>query len=254
MRLFFLLSLILLVPAPPAAAAETLRLVISDQAGMPYLTDTDKADGGLPGLAVELVQLAAQACDITLKIDRLPSLRSLQALRNGTEDAMLLLSYNPERAVYAHYPLRDGQPDGRYRLATLSYSFFVQRGSGISWDGKQLLGYDGKVGTDLGWSVVRDLAQLGIPVENAVGVETNLAKLRKGRIRVYAAQNILVDTYLKNSDDIVALSPPIATRDYFLPFNRLYAQYHPQVVHCLWQQIASQREPLYRQRARAYGL
>lgn len=249
-RLF--MAALLLLGTLSAQAETSLRLVMSDQAGPPYLQGVGRDLINPPGLAMELVQRAARSCALRLEIDRQASLRLLQNLRTGMADAALLLSYNAERGAYAHYPMHDGVPDGRYRLTTLSYSFFVRSDSNIRWDGRVLSGFTGKVGTDLGWSVVRDLAQLGIAVENAVGVPANLGKLRLGRIKVYAAQNIIVESYLQDQRDIVALKPPIATKDYFLPFSQAFAASNPQAVQCMWQQIAEQRDALYRQRAREY--
>ncbi|MFC3627440.1 hypothetical protein ACFOKJ_15075 [Vogesella amnigena] len=247
-----LLIATLLLAALPAQADTSLRLVMSDQAGPPYLAGVGRELANPPGLAMELVQQAARHCAVRLEIDRQASLRLLQNLRTGMADAALLLSYNAERGGYAHYPLRDGVPDSRYRLTTLSYSFYVRSDSNIRWDGRVLSGFSGKVGTDLGWSVVKDLEQLGIAVENAVGVPANLGKLRLGRIKVYAAQNIIVDSYLQDRSDLVALTPPIVTKDYFLPFSLAFAASNPQTVQCMWQQIAERRDTLYRQRAKEY--
>ncbi len=242
----------LLLLAVPAQAESSLRLVMIDQDSPPYLTGVGRELASPPGLAVELVQLAARRCALRLEVNRLASLRMLQSLRSGMADAALLLSYNPERGGYAHYPMRNGVPDSRYRLTTLSYSFYVRSDSHICWNGRALSGFAGRVGTDLGWSVVRDLEQLGIEVESAVGVPVNLGKLRLGRIKVYAAQSIIVESYLQDQRDIVALKPPIATKDYFLPFSQAFAASNPQAVQCMWQQIAEQRDALYRQRAREY--
>lgn len=248
-----LLRLLLLLPLS-AAAAVPLRVAINDQPAAPYIIGEGKSLASPPGLAVELLQQAAAPCNVYLLLQRQSSLRQLQALRSGTTDAILLLSYNPERAAFAHYPLRDGKPDGRYRLATLSYSFYVRSGSKLQWDGQQLQGLNSdKVGTDLGWSVAADLARWHIPVEGAVGVEANLAKLRAGRIAAYAVHTNLADAYLQGSHDVVPLQPPISTKDYFLPFGLRFASAHPQEVQCLWQHIASQRDALLQQRGPVYG-
>ncbi|WP_174872981.1 substrate-binding periplasmic protein [Vogesella oryzae] len=248
-----LLRLLLLL-ALPAGAAVPVRVLVNDQPAAPYITGEGPSLASPPGLAVELLQQAATSCNVNLQLQRQSSLRQLQALRSGAADAILLLSYNAERAAFAHYPLRDGKPDSRYRLATLSYSFFVRKGSKLQWDGEHLLGLDdGKVGTDLGWSVASDLMRKDIAVEGAVGVEANLAKLRAGRIAAYAVHNTLAEAYLQGSHDVVALQPAISTKDYFLPFSRRFAAEHPQEVQCLWQHIANQREALLLQRGAAYG-
>lgn len=236
-----------------ASAAVPLRLVLNDQRSPPYLLGDGTELENPPGLVVELVQQAAQACDVSLQVERQSSLRQLQSLRNGSADAVPLLSYNAERAQYARYPLRHGRPDPHYRLTTLSYSFYVRKGSRVGWDGKRLANYRGQVGTDLGWSVVGDLARLGIAVENAVGVAANLAKLRLGRIDVYAAQDVLVAAHLQGDHGLVALRPAIVTKDYYLPFSQQFSLQYGHVVQCMWQQIAGQRDALYLRRGRSYG-
>lgn len=248
------LSLMLLPLAMQSVcAAVPLRLVLNDQSSPPYLLGNGAELENPPGLVVELVQQAAQACDVSLQVERQSSLRQLQSLRTGNADAVPLLSYSPERAQYASYPMRHGQPDPRFRLTTLAYSFYVRKGSPVRWDGKQLSGYRGKVGTDLGWSVAGDLARLGIAVENAVGVATNLAKLRLGRIDVYAAQDVLVAALLQGDHGLVALRPAIVTKDYYLPFSLQFSQQYGQVVQCMWQQTAGRRAVLYQRRGPSYG-
>ncbi|MFC3531507.1 hypothetical protein ACFOLG_04850 [Vogesella facilis] len=253
MLLSILTRLLLLLPLS-AAAALPLRVAINDQPAAPYIIGEGKSLASPPGLAVELLQQAAAPCNVYLLLQRQSSLRQLQALRSGAADAILLLSYSPERAAFGYYPLRDGKPDSRYRLATLSYSFYVRSSSKLQWDGQQLQGLNGgTVGTDLGWSVAADLARWHIPVEGAVGVAANLAKLRAGRIAAYAVHNNLAEAYLQGSHDVVALQPPISTKDYFLPFSLRYAAEHPQEVQCLWQRMASLRDALLQQRGPAYG-
>lgn len=245
--------LILLCLAVPAAA-EPLRLVLGNQASPPYIMGDDELPASNPGLAVELAQAAAGACQLTLQIRRLPGPRLLQALEGGEADAALMLSYNVERARYLVYPMLGALPDNNRRLATLSYVFYARDDGKLSWDGQTLQGTVRSVGTNAGWSINQDLQKLGLMVEPTSSVAANFQKLAAGRIDAYATQDTLGDAYLAQHPHpgLRKLSPPINAKPYFLPFTRAWANQHAEAASCVWREIAARRDTLMQQRLPAY--
>ncbi|MCB6185183.1 transporter substrate-binding domain-containing protein [Leeia sp. TBRC 13508] len=205
-----------------------------------------------PGLSVELVRQAAKACKVDIKLKRLPSQRLLQEIKSGEIDAVIQLSYSPERAEYAAFPMIDNKVDGKARLTTLTYCFYVDAKRPIQWDGKKLSNTNLPVGAIYGWSVIQDLEKLKINFETAPDFKSNIAKLRANRIAAFAAQSALVEAYLGSDKSIVALSPPIAEKDYFLPFSLPFAQKYPEAKQCLWKHISQMRDEVFLQRASAY--
>ena len=79
-------------------AATPLLLGLGDQATPPYKLGEATLPATLPGVAVELLQLAAANCDVALRIKLLPGTRMLKELENGDLDGAGLLSYTAERA------------------------------------------------------------------------------------------------------------------------------------------------------------
>ena len=250
--------LALLCGLPLAAVASGTRapltIVAMDQASPPYVIGEGDHFAPQPGLAVELAQRAAKACGVELQLLRQPGLRMLQSLKSGSADAALLLSYNEERAQFAVYPLRDGQPDGRQRMSTLRYVLFVRHDSTLTWDGERLSPPQAVVGSNIGWSVIKDLERHQIKVETALNVGSNFNKLQAGRIDAYAIQDLLAAGYLATHPKLAvrALPQPLVSKDYFMPFSRQFAARQPQLVQCMWQQVARQRDALLQRRMAIY--
>jgi polar amino acid transport system substrate-binding protein len=148
----------LLASLPVAAAQEiALRIGVNQQSSPPYIMGDSLQLQALPGIAIEQVHNAATSCGIVPKLERYPPLRLLNSLKSNLIQGVLMLSYSEERATFAVYPMRDELPDHRQRLTTLSYAFFVNQASNLAWDGKKFTGLQGKVGVNMGWSVIKYL-------------------------------------------------------------------------------------------------
>ncbi|AXE29461.1 hypothetical protein DK842_05820 [Chromobacterium phragmitis] len=249
-----LIPLIACCLSAAAPAAESLAIGIGDQAFPPYKLGDDKLDPRKPGLSVELVQAAARSCKLRADIRLLPGARLLKELETGSVDAVMMLSYTPDRAAYAVYPMLAGKPDEARRLATLSYVLYVRADSDVRWDGRRLLNLRRSVGTNAGWSINKDLQKMDIPAETANSVEQNFEKLANKRIDAYAVHETLGDDFLEHNTalKIRKLAPPISSKPYFLPVSRRYAASHPKQVDCLWSAIAAQRDALTRKRIHFY--
>ncbi|KUM05181.1 transporter substrate-binding domain-containing protein [Chromobacterium subtsugae] len=237
-----------------SATAASVVVGVGDQAFPPYKLGNQTLDPRRPGLSVELVRLASQSCGLQADFRLLPGARLLKELENGNVDAVMMLSYTPERARFAVYPLRSGLPDEARRLATLSYVLYALKGSRLAWDGHHLSNQKRAIGTNAGWSINLDLQRMGIPAEAANSVEQNFDKLLSRHIDGYAVHESLGDAYLARHPALPArkLSPPISTKPYFLPFSRRYAATQPRQMQCVWQAIAANRDELLRRRIAAY--
>ena len=244
------LLITLCLASAPVFAATSLLVGLGDQATPPYKRGDDRLPDRRPGLAVELLQLAAANCDVRLQFKLLPGVRMLKELESSELDGAALLSYTAERAAYAMFPMLNGKPVESQRLATLSYVFYVRPDHHLQWHGSILQGLVRKVGTNFGWSINHDLDKLGIPVEPANSVEQNFMKLQAGRIDAYATHELLGDSYLAIHNDmsLVKLLPPVISKAYYLLFSRNHAGRYPVVTSCMWRQIGIQRERLYQQR------
>lgn len=227
-----------------AQAAPILKLAYSDMASPPYyLGDSDSVPAE-PGPAVTLSQRAARQCGMVVQLSRWPGKRLTERLKLGEEDAVLMLSWTPERAGYAVYPMRGDAPDRDLRLVTLRYAFYVTRGSALQWDGSTLNGQTRPVGANLGWSVVSTLREHRIEVEEGNDTEQNFRKLRAGRIDAFAVQDHIGDRYLAANPNagLMRLEPPLVNKDYFLVFSRNWFSRNPSLSACVWRTVAKLRE------------
>ncbi len=197
-----------------------------------------------PGMAIELIRQAAQDLGIEVRFERLPNKRVLLALQNGSIDGAFIYSHNAERATFASFPMRNGQPDPLRRVARLSYYVYQLKGVPPYWDGQQFLPLPRPVGANAGYSVVADLKKMGIDVEEAKNTDQNFNKLRLGRLAAVAAQDVMTDGWLQKTKatDIEKLPLPLVSKDYFLIFGQRYAKEHAALVEKLWDRIAATRE------------
>jgi polar amino acid transport system substrate-binding protein len=208
-----------------------------------------------PGIAVELVNLAAAAVKCTVTWARLPNRRVMRAMEHGEVDAMLMYSYNEERAMYSVYPMKDGKPDSRLRLAELSYHVYTLDGSPITWDGKQFNPAPGVLGVNSGYSIAADLRKAGFTVEEARTTEQNFQKLRLGRIAAYVMQDDPADMVIESQGihGVRKLALPYSSKDYFLPFSKALHPPPSALPERLWESLAKVRRTHIRELLKKYG-
>ncbi len=238
-----LLCLVLCLTARMVQALE-LRLAYSDVSTYPWQTGEGLQMSNPPGLAIELIRAAAQDLGVEVVFERLPNKRVLLALQNGSIDGAFIYSHNAERAAFASFPMKNGQPDSQRRVARLSYYIYQLKNTAPLWDGQQFVAQNRPIGANAGYSVVGDLKKMGIEVEEAKNTEQNFNKLRLGRLAAVAAQDVMTDAWLQKvkASDIEKLPQPLVSKDYFLIFGQRYAKEHAALVEKLWDRIAATRE------------
>jgi polar amino acid transport system substrate-binding protein len=226
------------------ANACPFRIVYSDQPSPPYYLGEGEAIPAQPGIAVELLNLAAAKMGCKIVWQRFPNRRALREMESGAVDAMLLLSYNPERALYAVYPMVGGTPDPTYSLATLSYSVYVKTGTALKWDNRQFSPATALIGANAGYSVVEELRKMGLSVEESTTTANNLKKLLMGRTSAYVGQDFQADLVIDelHLTTLQKLPVPFSSKDYYLPFSKQYFYQAPNTAIQLWKQIGEVRK------------
>jgi polar amino acid transport system substrate-binding protein len=221
------------------ANACVIKLAYNEIAAPPYYFGDAGKTPDNPGPAIELVDLAAAKLGCKMVWQRKPLRRILRELETNDIDATLALSYSKERTATMVYPMKNNSPDASLALWTLSYDFYVKHGSTLTWDGKSFNRTPTRVGANAGYSIVKDLADLGIATEVAQGDVNNLGKLASNRIEVYAGQSLFVDQLREQAafKDIEKLSPPIIRKDYFLVFSQGFYASSGETAHKLWKHI-----------------
>lgn len=158
--------------------------------------------------------------------------------------AHFAIRFKEERLQSGQYPMKDGQPDSNRRIITISYYVYKMKDSLLDWDGTQFLNLNGAIGANTGYSIVGDLRNKGIEVEEAKETEQNFEKLQLGRIAGYATQDITADRLIASGQygEVVKVPTPLATKDYFLMFSNQFMEEHADIAEQLWTKIGELRD------------
>ena len=241
--------LLLILIASSAFAAETkeVRFMCDNKEHYPsYLEDSDIMDWRKPGAGVECLKMLESKLGIKVKIERAPWKRVLDAeLKNGAIDGAFSVSYRKEREVLGAYPMKDGKVDKSRCLHTDAYYFYKLKKSDFSWNGKTVSNLKGVVGTPTGYSVVEDLRKQGITVEESNSSLTDLKKLAAGKVGAVAALELTADMLLKKHPElnkvIVKVTPPIASREYYVMLSNQFVNSNPALAEKIWNAIGEMR-------------
>jgi polar amino acid transport system substrate-binding protein len=226
-------------------AAEKVRLGYSDVQNFPYQSGDGSVVGDPPGLAVELIRLAAHELGVDVEFVRLPAMRLFVAMQSNDIDGAFIFSFKEDRLQYGSFPMRDGKPDRSRRITTINYSFYKSASSPATWNGSTLLNNALPVGMNTGFSIGDDLRKLGLTVDDgAKGTAQNISKLQRGRIGAYATLDASADVYLQRYriNDVIKINPPITSRDYYLMFSKRFSEVHGALAERLWSRIGALRD------------
>lgn len=237
---------VLALMAGGAQAAERLRCVYAFGEAPPFqLGEGEAVPTERPGMAVELMQMAAAGLDIDLNLSRLPNRRVVPAITNNVSDCAFALSFLPERAAAAAYPMRNGRLDRSRRIGSSAYVVYRRTGSAVQWDGKRFSGLDdgGAVGINAGFAARDELARMGVGVEEADSTTSNMRKLAAGRIAAYVVHAAIGDDYLARIPQagIEKLPLPFLEKDYYVVLSRKFVGDNPDLAERLWDRLAALR-------------
>ena len=240
--------------APVWAQACDMRFAYTNQPAPPFIS-AQQPDEPLPGLAVEIVRTAAASIGCKAGFVRLPGKRVVAETSANVHAGMLMYSYTPERAAALVFPMADGKPDGKLRLARLAYYVYKMPDRALRWDGKELTHVDGAIGLNLGYGIGGELRALGVRVEEVPTTTQNLDKLKMERLAGYVMHSYAVDPLLTLSQyaGIEKVEPVFSERDYFVAFAPGFYQQNRVLVQKLWAAVARERERMTNERLPLYG-
>ncbi|ASP39269.1 hypothetical protein CHH28_11540 [Bacterioplanes sanyensis] len=247
-RVFTLAVLVLC--SVSSAATEHIELTLSYQTNPspPYQMGSGVEIQQPPGIALDIINAAAQQLDLTIRYERYPNVRVLQLLESGMIDGAFMFSYKPQRAQIGHYPITSsGEVDGSKRLARLSYWLYSLPDSPIRWDGNELYNVNGIIAAEHGDSIISDLKIMGHDIQQPKSVYHALLMLKKRQSVVGAAlQDTKAASYLAqpNFKDIKRSALPLRSKDYFLVLSRQFVAEHPHIAQALWDKVGQLRDEM----------
>lgn len=254
MRSLFIFLLTTTLTFSLFSAQPEINLVFADIESYPIQMGFGREISDPPGLAVELIQKAAKELNIEVNITRIPNKRILKELEIGRVDGAFCFSYKKAREDAAIYPFMEDGLDSSRRITSISYYLYTLDNSPLKWDGVTFINLKGALGGNSGYSIVKDLRDKGIEIEEAISIDQNLKKLKSGRITGFAGQDITTDQYLIKTEyaNIKKHPIPLATKDYFLIFSHQFVTNNPILSEKLWDKIGELRDRVLKEEAYKY--
>ncbi len=199
-----------------------------------------------PGVMVELVRmLPSKLTNLRVVFSRKPWARCLAELEVGAVDGIFSSSFKLDRMKIGVYPMRDGKDDPRFRIDTKTYSLYKLVNSPLHWDGNNFANLSQGLIALRGYAIVDDLKKMGITVNEVNNAEDAFRMLLAGRADGFAHLTDFGDYSLRMNgefDNIMKITPPIITRDYYLQISHQFHAKHPQLVPKIWQALAEIRQ------------
>lgn len=232
-----------LLQSQTALAVEPLRLTFCYDSAITQLWLTHNGRGVLN----QMLGVAQEKLNLRIQLDPLPWKRCLRDVSMGLRAGAVDGSYSEERAAYAYYPgTPQGKPDVNRRLRYGTYALYRLRGADVDWDGKHFFNLNGPVVAQIGYSVVRDLGNLGVATDETPGsVDVVMRKLLAGRAQLAAVFAEEGDRLLSTppyAGKIERLPIPLIEKPYFLLVNKEVYHTHPERIEQLWTTLAQLRE------------
>lgn len=233
--------------APGIALAEgnpdSVQICHENEDAFPWLLKSkDK-----PGYSQIMMAQLEKQLGLPVKLLPMPWKQCLAELKSGKVDGAMNASYSAERAEFAHYPLKmDGEADATKRMYRATYALYKTKGASLSWDGKALSGA-GTFGAQAGFSIVAQLKQLGVKVEDSSPTADELlGRVASGRYIAAALQTTEADNSLAAlpalQGKVERISPPLVDKAYYTIFSKSFFAKHAQTAREVWRLQGKLRE------------
>ncbi|PHV09746.1 substrate-binding periplasmic protein [Chitinimonas sp. BJB300] len=241
---FFRVFLAVLLTTSTAFSADkppVVKLCTEDTDSYPWLLKNR------PGLNVIMLQMVAKRLEVKLDIKPLPWKRCMALVKSGAMDGIFKISYKADRKDLGHYPMIGDKADPSKRMLDDSYSLYRLKGSDVEWNGKAILNAIADVGAQSGFSIVDQLKDLGVAVDDSTRVaKENLQKLLLSRVSAVALQTLEGDNVVASNvemrDKIERLNPPLVEKPYYLMLSKTFVSLYREFSIQIWDAIAEVRE------------
>lgn len=239
--------LVILIWATFSQAEVSVHFAYENATQFPYyIGDSSEVLPQQPGAAVELLKLLENIIpELKISFSRCHWKQCLHKLQSGKVDGIFNASFTEERLLLGHYPWKNGKVDDSRRITTISYHFYRLKGSRFNWNGKNITGLYGKIGTPLAYSIEGHLQEMGIKILSSPDVLANFSNLRRGVVQAIALQDVTGDYYLERKSglkNIEKVYPALKTKAYYLILSKQFKARHPELSEKVWNAIGVLRE------------
>ncbi len=210
-----------------------------------YIGDTSEVLPEKPGAAVELLKLLETLIpNLKVTFSRCHWMQCLNQLKLGDVDGVFNASFSKDRLSQGHYPFKNNKVDRTRRITTISYYFYRLKGDHFNWNGKQVSGLQGFIGTPMAYSIEGDLKKMGIKIHSSPSILDNFNNLLNENVQAIALQGITGDYFLRHKSglkNIEKVNPAIKTKAYYLMLSKQFKSKHPNLSEKIWNNIRTLR-------------
>lgn len=226
-------------------SSNTLKFCYENKEVPPhYLGDGLEVPKNLPGAAIEVMQQLGKMSGFEITFVRKPWKRCLSELAQGKVDSVIG-RYSLERGIFGVYPKNE---QGKL-LVDLAFSrtmscFIYDESLPLKWDGKKLdVPHPIGAAVPRGYSLVKDLRDLGIDIYETINIERAHELLFAGKVKLS-----LSNCKLDNRPSHILQNPiPVSDTAGYLIFSKKYFASEPKRANFLWQKLTSiDKEAIYK--------
>ncbi|MGI0115859.1 substrate-binding periplasmic protein [Zooshikella sp. RANM57] len=243
---FSLITSIWLISFPSIAIAkQAVSLVYNSEPNPPFNMGNHLLDK--PGVTIEVLNKVADKLNLKINFMRMPWKRCLYWVKTNKADGTIDASFKEERLKIGVYPMKNNKLDQTKRNNTQQYSIFTIPNSKITQFDDLL--DNKKVSVTLGYSVISELYQKGIPPDNLTETKGSLSSLNmliNGRVDAI----VDLDTNIENQrqryqsmfNEVIKISPPVISKNYYLLFSYKFISNNKALANQIWSSIAQIRD------------
>lgn len=227
---------------PVQAASDTLTVCYEDTSNPPFYFGSRNKNPKLPGVTVELIELAAQEQGLAVNFIPMQWKSCLAAMTDNTVDAAFDFSYKTKRESFAVYPYKADKLDEERYLHELAYYLFTLQDSALEWDGNKLSDGKAKLAAVAGYSIVSDLRGDGYSVEEGLNQRSNLESLVRGEVDGLAQFASITQSVIKKRPrryaNVKQHALPLRSKLYYLVFAKKFHTQRKNTAEAIWDNIA----------------
>ena len=199
-----------------------------------------------PGITLEVLHLLEKSLNLEIHFEHVPAARIFAWIENNKVDGGFHFSFKTKRAKSIAYPMKDGKVDPDKRLMAMNYFLYKLKNSQLKWNGVKFQNLKGKIGANLGFSIVGDLKKMGVDVHEGTLTINLMRMLIKKRINGVVTIETLGDFSIKSHPkefvNVVKVSPPVKKKNYYLALSYQFVKKHPTLAENIWNEIMKIRE------------
>jgi len=201
------------------------------------------ADGS--GDNITLLDGAATRAGVRFSYVARPFLRCKSDIAAGRVDGLFAISHSKAREALWAYPPAAARRE--HRMFVDGYVLLRRRGDSVRVEGGRIVGLNGRVGAQPGYSIVDRLRAQGLNVDDgSPDAPLVLRKLADRRIGAAAIGISTVNSIKAETPTLMAhfeiLPEPLVKQDYFLVLSKKRLQQDPGLSQKIWEAIRAERE------------